>query len=145
MVISSIFDRSSTRILCRPIWVGFHRLIFYSCRPRICRAIIALIDDAIDDFYRDKCCSSLLFNKKEENKSKNGPLPKVESWADVVEKIAPILWYLGPRIGYNATTTTKFIRLLAVFFEERKNSPSTSDDKSIPLFFSHVICFQLLM
>ena len=120
-------------------------IFFYSYqnddfRPRICQAIAALIDDAIEDFYREKCGSRLFLTMPKTKELNKRGLPRVQNWEDLVEKIAPVLWYLGPRIGYNASTTTKLIRLITIFYEEKAKDPSTSDDKS-----TNIVLYKFLL
>ncbi|CAJ0916857.1 unnamed protein product, partial [Mesorhabditis belari] len=89
--------------------------------PRISRAIATMIEAALDEFYHQKCDSSLRRKSVKRNYSlKLQPsIPKVSDWTDLCE-LSKTIGYLGPRIGYRPSCYAKLLRLIHVFIIDNK-------------------------
>uniref|UniRef100_A0A1I7U919 THO complex subunit 2 n=1 Tax=Caenorhabditis tropicalis TaxID=1561998 RepID=A0A1I7U919_9PELO len=103
--------------------------------PRLCRALCDIIERSIDDFYK-KTCSLNLFGDSTKTKKpiddENGLKP-IENWDDL-GKLATVLWYLGPRLAYRATTNIKILRLLTAYYQKVEKGELEKDEKLNELF-----------
>ncbi|EGT50979.1 CBN-THOC-2 protein [Caenorhabditis brenneri] len=104
--------------------------------PRLCRALCQIIERAIDEFYRKNCSLNIFGDASKPRKSSdeqegeetgNGLKP-VESWEEL-GKLASVLWYLGPRLAYRATTNIKILRLLTNYYQKIEKGELQRDEK----------------
>ncbi|CAB3401547.1 unnamed protein product [Caenorhabditis bovis] len=101
---------------------------------RLCRALCKIVENALQPFYSKHWPKSVFadFLKRgdddddaDEASAAGGGLLPIDSWHDL-GKLASVLWYLGPRIAYRATTCVKVLRLLTVYFRGNEKDEKLS-------------------
>ncbi|CAI2348032.1 unnamed protein product [Caenorhabditis sp. 36 PRJEB53466] len=105
--------------------------------PRLCRALCKIIEQSINDFYKANCSIHLFGDLIKRNKPilddmGNGLTP-VKSWEEL-GKLASVLWYLGPRIAFRASTNIKLLRLLTAYYRKIEKEELPKDEKLNQIF-----------